>query len=82
MKQQLELMKKLLSDSLDVNDFYNIAFTEDHITFQGQANDNVLEKYRDLGYDFIYHKSDKWWLHETRNSSTGNRIRIVLTKNL
>ena len=54
MKESLEKFTVIISDGkIDINDFYHISFTDRSIKFQGKAKSDVLQKYKDAGWQFV-----------------------------
>ena len=54
MKESLEKFTIIISDGkIDINDFYHASFTDRSIKFQGKANSDVLQKYKDAGWQFV-----------------------------
>lgn len=53
MKAAFNKLNDLVRDgAIDVNDFYNITFTESDFSFQGYPNAAILKKYVAKGYVF------------------------------
>jgi hypothetical protein len=54
MKESLEKFTIIISDGkIDINDFYHASFTDRNIRFQGKADSDVLQKYKDAGWKFV-----------------------------
>lgn len=53
MKENLDKLIALTFDGkIDANDFYHISVTQYAIRFQGEVNFDVMQKYKDAGFQF------------------------------
>jgi len=72
MKESLEKFTAIIFDGkIDINDFYHASFTDRSIKFQGKANSDVLQKYKDAGWQFV--------LDDTIITSEMDNVSLIFT---
>ena len=72
MKESLEKFTAIIFDGkIDINDFYHASFTDRSIRFQGKANSDVLQKYKDAGWKFT--------LDDTIITGEMNNVSLIFT---